>query len=123
MSEAQLRIGDAEREQAAAALGDHVAQGRLSAEEYGERLDRVWAARTRGDLVPVFRDLPGHAPERRRTPQRGFWGGGPGPLLLVLAVLITLTVLTHVPLVLLGVLAAVFVTIRRRHRHPALGCR
>ena len=129
MSDAQLRIGDAEREQAAAALGDHVAQGRLSADEHGDRLDRVWSARTRADLVPVFRDLPGHT--SRRTPSRGYWTGGPGsfpgPLLLVLGVLVVLTVLTHLPLIVVGVLAWVFVSSRRRsrrqHHRPELGWR
>ena len=61
MSEDHLRIGDAEREQAAAALGEHYAAGRLSTEEHAERLDRVWAARTRAALGPLFRDLPGRA--------------------------------------------------------------
>ncbi|SDC40353.1 DUF1707 SHOCT-like domain-containing protein [Nocardioides lianchengensis] len=129
MNDAQLRIGDAEREQAAAALGDHFAQGRLSADEHGDRLDRVWAARTRADLAPVFRDLPGHRDPRRTAP-RGYWSGGPrifpGPLLLVLGVLITLTVLTHLPFVLVGLLVAVFVMSRRRHRRsgpPQLGWR
>ena len=40
-----LRIGDTEREQAAAALGEHYAQGRLTTEEHSERLDQAWAAR------------------------------------------------------------------------------
>ena len=48
MSGEQLRLSDAERDQAAAALGEHYAQGRLTQEEHAERLDRIWAARTRG---------------------------------------------------------------------------
>lgn len=119
MSEAQLRIGDAEREQAATALGEHFAAGRISDEEHADRLDRIWSARTRGDLTPVFRDLPGHSLQRRTT-ERGYWTGGPrvlpGPLFLVLGVLVALTVLTHLPFVLLAVLVGVFVTSRRRHR-------
>lgn len=54
-----LRIGDREREAAAAALGEHFAQGRITREEYDERSDVVWAARTESDLRPVFADLPG----------------------------------------------------------------
>ncbi|HUA30142.1 MAG TPA: DUF1707 domain-containing protein, partial [Streptosporangiaceae bacterium] len=34
-----LRIGDAEREAAAASLREHYAQGRLTLEEFNERLD------------------------------------------------------------------------------------
>lgn len=127
MNEAQLRIGDAEREQAAVALGEHFAAGRLSADEHGDRLDRVWSARTRADLAPLFRDLPGPGSAPRRTPQRAdrscaYWAGGPhrglpGPLLLVLGVLIALTVLTHLPIVLLGLGVWVFVASRRRTRH------
>ena len=55
----QLRIGDAEREQAAADLGEHFAQGRLTADEHAERLDQVMRARTRAELAPLFSDLPG----------------------------------------------------------------
>ena len=49
---------------------EHYAQGRLTAEEHSERLDRIWAARTRGDLrrssptCPAARTAP-----RRRTPR------------------------------------------------------
>ncbi|WP_244930608.1 DUF1707 domain-containing protein [Nocardioides sp. W7] len=137
MSEAQLRIGDAEREQAAAALGEHFAAGRLSTEEHGDRLDQVWSARTRADLVPLFHDLPGPGSTPGRAPERagrsrGYWAGGPhhglpAPLLLVLGVLVTLTVLTHLPIVLLGLGVWVFVASRRRsrrhHHRPELGWR
>ena len=53
-----LRIGDAERESAVAALGEHYAQGRLAKEEYDERSDAAWSARTAADLAPLFADLP-----------------------------------------------------------------
>lgn len=52
------RIGDAEREAANARLGDHFAAGRLDHEEYDERLDAIWSARTRADLDQLFWDLP-----------------------------------------------------------------
>jgi Domain of unknown function (DUF1707) len=54
----QIRVGDAEREQALQALGDHMTAGRLDIDEYGERTARVAAAKTRGDLVTLFSDLP-----------------------------------------------------------------
>ena len=60
----ELRIGDAERTAAADELAEHYAQGRLSAEEHSERLDRIWAAKTRTELAPVFADLPGSAYQR-----------------------------------------------------------
>jgi Domain of unknown function (DUF1707)/TM2 domain len=53
-----IRIGNAEREAAVRALGDHYAQGRLDQEEYEERTTAAYAARTSDDLVPLFDDLP-----------------------------------------------------------------
>ena len=69
MSDQELRIGDAEREQAATDLGEHYAQGRITTEEHRERLDQIWAARTRRELEPVFADLPGRTfPARPASP-------------------------------------------------------
>jgi hypothetical protein len=129
VSDQHLRMSDAEREQAAAELGEHYAQGRLTTEEHAERLDRVWAARTRGDLGPVFRDLPGRygpvAPSMSTPPRRpAYRSGGPAPfrrglpppVFLVLAVLLVLTVVTHLPLILLGLLVVFFVCGRRAAR-------
>lgn len=58
----QLRMSDADRDQAAAALGEHYAQGRITTEEHAERLDRIWSARTRAELAPLFADLPAPGP-------------------------------------------------------------
>ncbi len=58
---ARMRISDAERDQAASVLSEALAEGRLTAEEHAGRLDQVYAARTRADLVPVVSDLPGAA--------------------------------------------------------------
>lgn len=56
---ARMRISDAERDQAASVLSEALAQGRLSAEEHAGRLDLIYAAKTRADIVPVVSDLPG----------------------------------------------------------------
>lgn len=56
------RIGDAERDNAAELLREHMAQGRLSAEEFDERIDVALKARLASDLDPLFRDLPGPRP-------------------------------------------------------------
>lgn len=118
MSDDHLRMSDAERDQAAAALGEHYAQGRLTADEHGERLDQVWAARTRGELRPIFADLPvaagspvvgAGAPSRgggtrRSTGPRRF-RGMPVPLVVLLAVLVAVTVVAHLPIILVGLLA------------------
>ena len=128
----QLRIGDAERERAAAELAGHYAEGRLTTEEHSERLDRIWAARTRSDLLPMFRDLPGaYGPHQAADPwawpvERGPWSTGsrpwagrhrsPVPLLFVLVVLLGISVVTHVPVFLAGLLVVAFVVGRHRRR-------
>jgi Domain of unknown function (DUF1707) len=53
-----LRIGDAERESVAAELREHFAHGRLTLEEFNQRLDAVFAAKTQADLSRITRDLP-----------------------------------------------------------------
>ncbi|MGW5111325.1 DUF1707 SHOCT-like domain-containing protein [Nocardia sp. NPDC004123] len=53
-----VRVGTAEREQAAAALGEHFAAGRLDIAEYDERVGRAYAAKTAGELAVLFGDLP-----------------------------------------------------------------
>ena len=150
----ELRIGDAERTAAAQELGEHYAQGRLSAEEHQERLDQVMTARTAADLTPVFADLPGsayHGAHRARPsyasasqpgvgsdrPGRPFaappfgrpplgrppFAGGPGfrgrrglpfPVVALLVLLAAAFAITHLPLLLIG-LVVWFVLVRRHH--------
>jgi hypothetical protein len=57
------RIGDAEREKAAAALSDHFAAGRLERDEFDVRLGAAYAARTAAELEPLFADLPAPIPQ------------------------------------------------------------
>lgn len=54
-----LRASDADRDQVAAALREHLAAGRLTTEEFDERLGQAFAAKTLGDLQGVTADLPG----------------------------------------------------------------
>ena len=69
-----IRLTDAERDQAMARLSEHFAVGRLDKEEFDERSDAVWTARTGADLAPVFADLePARDPRSQRA--RGY--GGP----------------------------------------------
>ena len=68
MTDPNLRASDAEREHHAQLLREHAAQGRLTVDELEERLDRVYAARTVGELAPVVGDLP--APRRPRPAAR-----------------------------------------------------
>jgi hypothetical protein len=53
-----IRISDTEREDALTKLGEHMAAGRLDIDEYGERSAEVATAKTRGELLELFSDLP-----------------------------------------------------------------
>jgi hypothetical protein len=53
-----LRIADADREAAAACLREHYAQGRLTLEEFNQRLDAVFAATRQSQLSMLTSDLP-----------------------------------------------------------------
>ena len=127
MTDQSIRLSDAEREAAAADLGEHFAQGRLTADEHAERLEQVWAAKTRGEVAPIFRDLPSpYAAVSAPIPVRedGYWHSGlrpfrrgvPAPLLVVLAVLIVFSAIAHFPFFLLGFALLWFVVLR--HRGP-----
>jgi DUF1707 SHOCT-like domain len=48
---------DADRDAAAAVLRDNLADGRITMEEFRERLDSVYAARTHGDLDAALAGL------------------------------------------------------------------
>ena len=130
-----LRIGDADRDGAAASLREHYAQGRLTLEEFNQRIDAAFAAVTQSQLRRVISDLPhvampspalpvasaGASRERARREHRR----GPRPRLRVLSAFATLIVawvlvvslllpdLRHFPLPgKLGILLAIFAMIR-----------
>jgi hypothetical protein len=54
----EIRISDSEREDAIGKLGEHMSAGRLDIDEYGERTARIATAKTRGELLGLFGDLP-----------------------------------------------------------------
>ena len=53
-----LRVSDQQREQAADALRDHFAAGRLTDDELNERLDAALEAKTEPELNALLADLP-----------------------------------------------------------------
>ena len=91
-----LRIGDRERDAVAAELQEHYAHGRLTLEEFNQRLDAVFAAKTQADLSRLTADLPhirsggaplpssrtGRSPSLASGPPVSGWAGGgwPGPV-------------------------------------------
>jgi hypothetical protein len=57
-----IRIGDAERNSAMDALGEHLSSGRIDLDEFGTRSAMVSQARTVADLRAQFVDLPAPHP-------------------------------------------------------------
>ncbi|MGH3321280.1 MAG: DUF1707 SHOCT-like domain-containing protein [Streptosporangiaceae bacterium] len=57
-SERELRASDTEREQIVESLREANVEGRLTLEEFTQRVDEAYAARTRGELELLTRDLP-----------------------------------------------------------------
>jgi hypothetical protein len=79
----RMRASDADRDRTAALLREHHAVGRLTPEEFDDRLDKVFTARTIGELDALLSDLPGidlyRLPSADITPTRSYRpGGGPG---------------------------------------------
>jgi hypothetical protein len=54
----RIRASDADRSRAASMLREHHAEGRLSAEEFHDRLDKALDAKTLGELDELMADLP-----------------------------------------------------------------
>jgi len=61
VSAPELRASDADRERVVNALREHTAAGRLTLEEFAERMGRAYEARTVAELDELGRDLPVHA--------------------------------------------------------------
>ncbi len=103
-SDPRTRIADSDRERAMSDLAGHYADGRLDHEEYDERLDAIWTARTRADLAVIFSDLPRPQVTYPSSPARSAPRGDRRrrfPLLPVIAVLVVLSILTQAPFWLL----------------------
>ncbi|MGW4206657.1 DUF1707 SHOCT-like domain-containing protein [Lentzea sp. NPDC004789] len=96
-----IRIGDTERQQALEVLGEHMSAGRIDIEEYGERSAKITTAKTRGELMALFYDLPDPrpqfvspmpmVPQPSRAPARQ-WQGALVPVAGIAAVILFFTV-------------------------------
>jgi hypothetical protein len=53
-----LRVSDAERSEVADRLAKHYGDGRLTQDEFNERVDQAMNAKTQSDLSGLFTDLP-----------------------------------------------------------------
>jgi hypothetical protein len=70
MSGDLVRASDDDRERAVSALREHLATGRLTLEEFTERMSAALAATTTADLEAPLRELPPAAVQPRRRPTR-----------------------------------------------------
>jgi hypothetical protein len=82
-----LRVADTEREAVAGVLREQHLQGRLTSDEFQERLDQCFAAKTYGELDALVADFPGG--EGRSGLARG-WRWWPRPFVLAPLVVIAI---------------------------------
>jgi hypothetical protein len=133
-SDQHIRVSDAERNTVAELLGQHYADGRLDQAEFDQRVTQTMAAKTRGDLMGLFDDLPdadattgaaSAAPDEPAVPYRGRrrHRGLLRTLLLLFLVMIVANVAWHAatslfvgPLVWGFVLVAVILLVTRATR-------
>ncbi len=82
----KIRASDADRDRTAALLREHHAAGRLDLEEFNERLDKAYAAKTVGELDALMADLPAidlyQLPDASMRRGRGGGSGGGGDVRL-----------------------------------------
>ncbi len=90
----RMRAGDAERHAVVEQLGTHFAQGRLTVDEFDERVVRAHASVYLDELPALTADLP-RAPEPHRRPARQP-AGVPGPFVFLVAVLLAWSVVMAV---------------------------
>jgi hypothetical protein len=142
----RIRASDADRDRTAALLREHHAAGRLTAEEFHERLDQALNAKTLGELDELLSDLPvidlyklphesmrrpaglPHTTIRPRDPggttarfgpgtvAMGAWAAVTGTLIAIWAVMAVVGVGTWIPWWLLVVAASWAWFVTRRYR-------
>src|SRR5579864_1204020 len=67
------RVADADRDRTVTLLREHVVDGRLTLDEFSDRVGRALQATTRGELDTVMRDLPAartNLPSPATTPRK-----------------------------------------------------
>jgi Domain of unknown function (DUF1707) len=85
-----LLVSDREREYTVGLLRGHWLSGRLTAEEFEERVGEAWRARFAADLWQALRALPVEAPPVPQAPPRS--RSGTAPLVLGIAAICLLFV-------------------------------
>jgi hypothetical protein len=122
-----IRVSDTEREDALEKLGEHMSAGRLDIDEYGERSAKVTTAKTRGELLDLFGDLPEPRPAfgrpappvaaGPRTPSIGHRVAPVVVPIVAISLAFMLVIVTKVPFFFL--LPFLFIGIAGSHRRRA----
>jgi hypothetical protein len=86
----ELRASDADRDRVAERLRAAAGEGRLTADELEERLERAFSARTGAELEPLTSDLPAPRAEPRPSRRRPDLG----PYVAVSVMLVAIWALT-----------------------------
>jgi hypothetical protein len=115
----RMRAGDKDRQGVVEQLGRHFAEGRLTVEEFDERVVRAHAAVHLDELPVLTADLP-RAPEPQRRPARQS-AHVPGAFVFLVAMFMTWSVVAAVsygtPPVFLVLLLFLVLRHRRWSRH------
>jgi hypothetical protein len=90
-----MRAGDQERQRVVEKLGKHFGEGRLTVEEFDDRVVRAHASVYLDELPALTADLPGDS-EPHRRPTRSRMPMPSGVLLILLAVLLAWSVVAAV---------------------------
>jgi hypothetical protein len=85
------RAGDADRDATSERLRHHHVEGRLDAEEFQERIDRCYQAKTVGELEQLVSDLP---PEPISEGRRRLRRLGMIPLVPIVIAIVAISALT-----------------------------
>ena len=91
----RMRAGDRDRQRVVEQLGTHVGEGRLSIEEFDERVVRAHESRYLDELPALTVDLPSD-PEPQRRPTRSRMPLPAGVLLLLIAMLLAWSLIAAV---------------------------
>ena len=115
----RMRAGDRDRQRVVEQLGKHFGEGRLTVEEFDERVVKAHAAVHLDELPALTADLPvepapSTSPERRRT-------GAPPALVFLMAILLAWSLVVAVvhgaPPLFAVLLLFLLLRHRRRSRH------
>ena len=90
MRNPNLRASDADREATADRLRQHHTDGRIDQDEFQERLDRCFAAKTVGELAELTRDLPDDTARHRAGGRTRFGLLGGLPMIPIVPIILAI---------------------------------